>query len=304
MRRRVVIGIGAGFALIMGIGLLVWLSQLGYVGPYAKAKRLHAQARSALAHDRLPEAQAHLEELIGTFASTPWTDDALLMLGQVYEAQQQYLEAQAMYRLLLERFSASALAGETQDRLGNVNIALLFSPVVTDLDAVHEVQAGDTLNEIAMANRTTVAFIKRANGLKSDTIYPRQKLKVPGGRFSIVVDRSQHQLLLTEDEEFVKAYWVATGEDESTPVGTFTVVNKIVDPVWYRQGAVVPPDSPENILGTRWMGISKKGYGIHGSTDPETIGQSVTAGCIRMTNAEVEELFDIVPVGTEVTIVD
>ena len=83
-----------------------------------------------------------------------------------------------------------------------------------------------------------------------------------------------------------------------------TVVNKLVDPVWYRQGAVVPPDSPENILGTRWMGISEKGYGIHGSVDPEAIGYQVTAGCVRMLNAEVEELYDIIPLGTEVTIVD
>mgnify|MGYP001560202855 CR=1 FL=1 len=209
-----------------------------------------------------------------------------------------------MYRLLLERFPSSPLVGETQERLWEVNIELLFSPIVTDMDVVHEVRPGDTLSDIAAASRTTVDLIRRANGLKDDTIYPRQQLKVPTGRFGITVDKSQNKLLLTEDDEFVKAYTVATGENGSTPEGTFTVVNKITDPIWFRQGAVVPPDSPENILGTRWIGISAKGYGIHGSTDPDPIGQQVTAGCVRMTNAEAEELFAIVPVGTEVTIVD
>ena len=52
------------------------------------------------------------------------------------------------------------------------------------------------------------------------------------------------------------------------------------------------------------MGIDKKGYGIHGTIDPNAIGQQITAGCVRMTNADVEELFSIVPTGTDVTIVD
>jgi len=167
-----------------------------------------------------------------------------------------------------------------------------------------EVKAGDTLGKIASVHHTTVELIKKANGLKSDVIHPRQALKVPKGPFRIVVDKSQNELLLTANNQFFKLYPVATGTDNSTPVGTFKVVNKVPNPVWYRQGAVVPPDSPENILGTRWLGLDRQGYGIHGSVDPTAIGQHVTAGCVRMTNADVEELFAIVPTGTEVAIVD
>ena len=61
---------------------------------------------------------------------------------------------------------------------------------------------------------------------------------------------------------------------------------------------------PENVLGTRWMGFDKEGYGIHGTVAPDKIGQQVTAGCIRMRNEEVEELYKILPRGAEVTIVD
>ena len=209
-----------------------------------------------------------------------------------------------MYRMLLERFPESPLLAQTQGQLGRVNVGLLFSPIVTEMDGLYEVRSGDTLGKIASAYGTTVEYLKRANGLKSDLIRPQQKLKVPKGHFSIVVDKSQNQLLLTESDEFIKSYTVATGKDNSTPVGTFKIVTRIPNPVWYRQGAIVPPESPENILGTRWLGIDKKGYGIHGSVEPVAMGQQVTAGCVRMTNSDVEELFDIVPIGTEVTIVD
>ena len=209
-----------------------------------------------------------------------------------------------MYRTLLEKFPESPLVPKTQERLGNVNVSLLFSPIVTDLDTTYEVKPGDSLGKIAKASHTTVEFLRRANGLKGDVIRPSQTLKVPKGHFSIVVDKSQNQLLLTEDNRFIKTYTVATGKDNSTPAGTFKIVNRLPNPVWYKQHAVVPPDSPENILGTRWLGIDKPGYGIHGSVDPEAMGKQVTAGCVRMRNPDVEELFDIVPVGTDVTIVD
>lgn len=302
MRRQVLVGIGIVAASVVVIGLVVLVSQQGIFG--GKAQRLFNQAIQAQQHNNLPIAQAKLEELVSTFPDSPWADDALLKLGEVYEAQQQYVEARTMYQTLLEKFPESPLIAKTQASLGRVNVALLFSPTVTDLDAVYEVVPGDSLGKIASAYGTTVNYLKKANGLSSSVIRPGQKLKAPKGKFSIVVDKSQNQLMLTENNKFIKNYTVSTGKDNSTPIGTFKVVTKIENPVWYTQGAVVPPDSPQNILGTRWLGIDKKGYGIHGTIDPSALGQQVTAGCVRMSNADVEELYTIVPVGTEVTIVD
>jgi lipoprotein-anchoring transpeptidase ErfK/SrfK len=87
-------------------------------------------------------------------------------------------------------------------------------------------------------------------------------------------------------------------------VGAFKILVKLENPVWYKAGAVIPPESPDNVLGTRWMGFDLEGYGIHGTVDPDKIGQQVTSGCIRMRNEEVEELYKIVPRGTPVTVVD
>ena len=302
MRRRVVIGAALGVAVVGVIGLLVFASQQGLFG--GKARWMLSQASQAAKQGRLADAQVQLEELIATFPDSPWTDDSLLKLGEVYEAQQLLVEARAMYRMLLEQFPDSPLMSRAQERLGNVNVALLFSPVMTELDTAHDVKSGDTLGRIASGYGTTVEFLKKANGLSSDVIRPGQKLKIPKGRFTIVVDKSQSRLLLTQSDQFIKSYLIATGRDNSTPEGTFKIVNKITNPVWYKQNAVVPAESPENILGTRWMGFDKKGYGIHGSVDTAPITQQNTAGCIRLTNGDVEELFAIVPLGTEVTVVN
>ncbi len=118
------------------------------------------------------------------------------------------------------------------------------------------------------------------------------------------MDKSQNVLFLKNGDEVLKVYKVSTGTNNSTPVGTFKITSKLVDPVWFNKGIVVPPDSPQNVLGSRWLGFDMPGYGIHGTVEPETIGQQVTAGCVRMRNSDVEEVYSLIPLGTEIVIVD
>ena len=135
---------------------------------------------------------------------------------------------------------------------------------------------------------------------------PGKILKVTNAKFSILVDKSQNLLFLKENEGILKTYTVATGMNNSTPVGTFKVKDKLISPTWYKPdgGGPIKPDNADYQLGSRWMGITADSYGIHGTKDPESIGKQITNGCVRMLNQDVEELYDIVPVGTEVTIVD
>ncbi len=181
--------------------------------------------------------------------------------------------------------------------------ATFLSPQMDAHSVVYEVQPGDNLTKISKKHHVTVDLLKRVNGI-SDALKPGMKLKVPTAKLSLVVDKSQNTLILKADEEVLKTYVCATGTNNSTPVGVFKITDKLVDPTWYKAGAVVPPGSADNVLGTRWMGITQKGYGIHGTTEPDKLGQQVTAGCVRMRNDEVEELYALVPPGTEVTIVD
>ena len=116
----------------------------------------------------------------------------------------------------------------------------------------------------------------------------------------IVVSIPDRTLILIDSGHIVKTYAVAVGAPATpSPTGTFQVVTRVPDPAWYRPGKVVPP-GPGNPLGPRWIGLSQKGYGIHGTNSPRSIGKAKSHGCIRMRNADVEELFKLVEVGDAV----
>lgn len=220
------------------------------------------------------------------------------------EASGQKLEAKAIYQKVVNEFADFDQMEAVQNNLGEINLGIILSNLETPNTEYYEVKPGDSLGKISKQYGTTVDLIKLSNNLPNDTIRAGQRLRVWKGKFSIFVDKSQNILILKSADEVVKVYHVSTGLNNSTPVGKFKVTSKLVDPVWFKSGAVVPPESPANVLGTRWMGFDIAGYGIHGTTEPDKIGQQVTAGCVRMRNEEVEELYTLIPTGTEVVIQD
>lgn len=239
--------------------------------------------------------------------TTPVSKEVGLLLDQAVKAEStDPLSAKAAYQKILNEHNDYDKVEEIQQKLGALNIAIIFSKINTPQTIIHEVVVGDSLGKLAKKYGTTTALIKRSNNLKSDVIRVGQKLRIWNAPFTIHVDKSQNVLVLKTGDEIIKTYRVSTGKDNGTPVGTFTIGNKIEKPVWFKSGSKpIPAESPENELGTRWMGFSEDShYGLHGTIRPDQIGQQATAGCVRLTNQEVEELFDIVPVGTKVFIQD
>lgn len=126
----------------------------------------------------------------------------------------------------------------------------------------------------------------------------------------ITVDRSNFRLTLFEDLKQVKSYPIAVGQAGlETPAGLYSIQNKQVDPSWYvpnsdwagdLAGTVVPP-GPSNPLRARWMGITA-GAGIHGTSEPASLGSAASHGCVRMAVPDVIDLYDRVEVGTPVFI--
>jgi lipoprotein-anchoring transpeptidase ErfK/SrfK len=116
----------------------------------------------------------------------------------------------------------------------------------------------------------------------------------------VVVSLADRKLAVVEAGRVVKIFATAVGAPESpSPTGSFEIVNRLAKPTWYGHGKVVPPGK-SNPIGTRWMGLSVQGYGIHGTNAPASIGHNASHGCIRLRNGDVEELFEMVAVGDAV----
>lgn len=118
------------------------------------------------------------------------------------------------------------------------------------------------------------------------------------------IHKNQNRLYVMLNDTPVYVFRVATGRvGKSTPEGTFRIVTKVINPFYVPKK--IPGGSPSNPLGTRWMGLSLGNgykYGIHGTHKPSLLGQSVSSGCIRMRNVDVEFLFHHIPLRTKVII--
>ena len=121
---------------------------------------------------------------------------------------------------------------------------------------------------------------------------------------SITVNLPSRTIELVADDKVIKEFPVAIGKASTpTPLGKFSIICKEINPDWYSpdQPGRMVPSGPDNPLGYRWLGIWNN-YGIHGTNAPELIGGTVSNGCIRMQEVDVEELFDLVNYGTPVKI--
>jgi len=137
------------------------------------------------------------------------------------------------------------------------------------------------------------------------TQQPAADAKVPPVAMKrvIVVSLEDHKLALVEDGKAKKIYSVAVGKPSTpSPVGTFTIARRVMNPTYSHDGRVVPP-GPNNPVGTRWMGLSIPGYGIHGTNVPSSIGKAASHGCIRMARKDLEELYPMVEVGDTVELI-
>ncbi|HEX9415128.1 MAG TPA: L,D-transpeptidase family protein [Gaiellaceae bacterium] len=124
----------------------------------------------------------------------------------------------------------------------------------------------------------------------------------------IVVETASNRLLFYEGPTLDRTFTVATGQSAyPTPSGQWSIVQMQRDPWWipppdapWAQGAKPIPPGPGNPLGTRWMGLSAPGVGLHGTPDAASLGYSQSHGCIRMAIPDAEWVFEQVHVGTPV----
>ncbi len=118
----------------------------------------------------------------------------------------------------------------------------------------------------------------------------------------VIVSIPDRKLAVVEGDSVVRVFRVAVGAAASpSPTGQYRIVSRIANPTYYHPGVIIPA-GPASPIGTRWVGFDKKGYGIHGTNEPRSIGKAASHGCIRLRNREMEQLFRLLKVGDEVEI--
>jgi hypothetical protein len=124
----------------------------------------------------------------------------------------------------------------------------------------------------------------------------------PGPTRTVVVSILDRKLAVLEDGDVIATFPVAVGAETSpSPTGEFQIVSRVSNPTYYKPGTVIPTGK-DNPIGTRWVGLSQKGYGIHGTNAPRSIGHAASHGCIRLRNRDMEKLFSMLRVGDVVQI--
>jgi lipoprotein-anchoring transpeptidase ErfK/SrfK len=118
----------------------------------------------------------------------------------------------------------------------------------------------------------------------------------------VVISVADRKLVVVDSASVIAKFSIAVGATASpSPTGEFRIINRVSNPTYYHPGTVIP-SGKDNPLGTRWIGLSLKGYGIHGTNAPRSIGCAASHGCIRLRNRDIERLFALLHVGDRVEI--
>jgi len=189
-----------------------------------------------------------------------------------------------------------------QQRIEKTANMIYFDPRLHFVEP-YIVSANDQFAPLAKRYNVPWQYLARLNRIDDPKkLRAGKKLKVIQGPFSAIVETGSFLLTVHAYGYFVRAYPIGIGKDNTTPLGKLAVLNKVVKPQYTDpHGGVIDGDDPQNPLGPRWLDLGNS-YGIHGTIDPASIGKAESRGCIRMRNEDVKEIYDMLGVGSEVTI--
>ena len=242
---------------------------------------------------------AALEELKASFEARNYASAAAKALEMISSEN----EGSPVYRTAAEYLRRSQME------------SLSSGAGVSGISYQYVIRSGDTLSRIARRNGTTVQALMNSNHLENGLIRIGNRLTVTPGPWKVVVSKSNRLLKLHQGREgrLFCVFDVGVGRGNSTPKGEFVISTRLKDPKWYApDGRIYEPGEEGNELGKYFLKLAAAGnpdrpllgYGIHGTPDENTVGNSVSSGCIRMRSADIEMLYKLVPERTPVVITD
>lgn len=221
---------------------------------------------------------------VGTLLNSDQLAPALLMATEWHDDPSIPAEERAELLELLDRLAATVIYSRD-----------------SWLEQAYTVQPGDTLMSIGDRYQVPWQLLGKINGIvEPNRIPPGTKLKVLRGPFEANVNLRTNEVTVLLRGHYAGRFPCAEGRDSPTTAGEYSIKEKHANPVYYGP-TIVDADDPNNPLGERQLVLGNK-ISLHGTTSPQGLNPSETRGSIRLSNADVDDLFDILSVGSRVVI--
>lgn len=256
-------------------------------------------------------------------AASP-TPSGPLAQGMKLIEENKLVEGRAALSKLLFAGDASLTPADAQtirDTLASVNKTLVFSTRMLTGDPLVEayvIQPGDSYTRVAPKVKLPASALQMINQVESRKLQVGQRLKLVKGPFHAVITKHEYRLDLYLNGPdnaplYVTSFPVGLGENNSTPTGRFTIKDKTAKPGWTnpRTNETFAPGDPKNPIGAYWIRLvgtedatrDIQGYGIHGTIDPNSIGKQMSMGCIRLRDADIEAVFNLLTDGATTVVI-
>ena len=269
-------------------------------------------------------------EMVGrlnlTTPATPGSAGATLRQGMNLIGEGKIIEGRKMLSRVLTSGDPSVTASDAlaiRDTLASVNKSIVFTDRTLENDPLVEmytIVSGDLLSTIARKYKVTYQFLEQINSVDAKRIRVGQKIKVIKGPFHAVVDKSDYRMdVFAKDTDgaslYITSFSVGVGKDDSTPIGSFICRSsgKVINPSYThpRTGKFYAAEDPENPVGEHWIALEGtdehtkgiRGYAIHGTIDPASIGKQASLGCVRMLAKDVEQVYKLLVDGQSTVVI-
>jgi lipoprotein-anchoring transpeptidase ErfK/SrfK len=269
-----------------------------------------------------------VSEMVGrlTFTTPAGSAGTTLREGMSQIADGKLVEGRKTLSRVLTAGDPSVTAADAQairDTLASVNKSLIFSDKVVENDPLvetHVIASGELLSVVARKYKMTYQFLEQINGVDAKRIRVGQKIKAVKGPFHVVVDKSDFRMDIYIKEAdnamiYITSFPVGVGKDDSTPIGSFICKpgGKLENPSWThpRTGKFYAGDDAENPIGEYWIALqgtddhtkAVRGYGIHGTIEPASVGKQASLGCVRMLAKDIEQVYKLLVDGQSTVVI-